>query len=965
MLDYSRSFIETQFPVSKISKESYKERVAGASQTLTGLGKWWGRKPLILVRATVLGILLPVSDNPGKDREIFQKILTIDEGGLILRKTKNISTKEVYYKLNKIEQEKYFILDGKEKVPGFLKSVTKEEKEYLQKLVFNRLSYDNKLDYCERPENIKIEDLKVWDEINNHLKTNAFTIEDLVKQLGKIRFGHNPKIGDCFAGGGSIPFESARLGADIYASDLNPMACLLTWASLNIAGAKDEVKKKINIARKEVLTKILMTIEEWDIEKNELGHYANSYIYCNEATCDACKYKVPLATSWIISGGVNAIAILKDNNNKGYEIEIIEGATKEQMLKAKDYITVKKNKMCCPHCGMETPITSLRGDKKDKDGGNVSGLRKWGENEYISRKEDIFQERLYAIRYSSANGRYYTSPSGNDLEREQKVKQLLSQRFLGWQEEGILPSEAIENGYNTDQPMRERGWQYWHQLFNPRQLLVLGLINSAVSEIEDKSVRVALSLSLNKFTDWNSRLSIWNSGAGSECVQNTFSNQALNTLYNYGTRSANSLKTGTIWHYNMTDFAIEVESKVEAIDARKITEVCDIFITDPPYADAVNYHELTEFFLPWNKKLIEEVFPEWYTDSKRVLAVKGVGKTFNESMIEIYKNLANHMPDNGYQVVMFTHQDVKVWSELAMILWSAGLRVVSAWNVATETDSGGLKSGNYVKGTVLLTLKKQNSIEMAFQDDLYDEITQEVEKMIDSMRSIDDKDDPDFLDADYLLASYASSLKVLTKYKKIEGIDVQYWLSQPRESKEENPVEKLINKAVRIAYDYLIPEGFNKHHWTDLKPEERFFIRGLELEMNGSYKMGSYQELAMGFGVSDYKDMFADFKANAARLKTPGEYNMAFLNGRGFGSTITRHLLVAISETIKTQSTVEGRSYLRNVFADGNEYWYKKPLMTEILSFIANLAFVDHMEQWKEAAYAAKILKESLKNEGV
>ena len=47
------SFIEVQFPVSKISKESYKERKAGQSQTLTGLGKWWGRKPLVLVRATI------------------------------------------------------------------------------------------------------------------------------------------------------------------------------------------------------------------------------------------------------------------------------------------------------------------------------------------------------------------------------------------------------------------------------------------------------------------------------------------------------------------------------------------------------------------------------------------------------------------------------------------------------------------------------------------------------------------------------------------------------------------------------------------------------------------------------------------------------------------------------------------------------------------------------------------------
>jgi adenine-specific DNA methylase len=52
------SFIETQFPVSRLSNESQKERKANYSQTLTGLGKWLGRKPLILCRATILDLLL-------------------------------------------------------------------------------------------------------------------------------------------------------------------------------------------------------------------------------------------------------------------------------------------------------------------------------------------------------------------------------------------------------------------------------------------------------------------------------------------------------------------------------------------------------------------------------------------------------------------------------------------------------------------------------------------------------------------------------------------------------------------------------------------------------------------------------------------------------------------------------------------------------------------------------------------
>ena len=135
-------------------------------------------------------------------------------------------------------------------------------------------------------------------------------------------------------------------------------------------------------------------------------------------------------------------------------------------------------------------------------------------------------------------------------------------------------------------------------------------------------------------------------------------------------------------------------------------------------------------------------------------------------MVEVYSNLSNNMTDNGVQVVLFTHSDVKVWAELSLILWSAGLQVTAAWNIATETEAAGLKHGNYVKGTVLLVLTKQNSEETAYLDELYPDIEEEVKYQIDSMKELDDKEEPNFSDADYLLAAYAASLKILTSYKK-------------------------------------------------------------------------------------------------------------------------------------------------------------------------------------------------------
>jgi putative DNA methylase len=75
-------------------------------------------------------------------------------------------------------------------------------------------------------------------------------------------------------------------------------------------------------------------------------------------------------------------------------------------------------------------------------------------------------------------------------------------------------------------------------------------------------------------------------------------------------------------------------------------------------------------------------------------------------MVDAYKAMTEHMPDNGMQCVMFTHQDTGVWSDMVSIFWAAGLQVVGAWYIATETTSE-LKKGGYVQGTVILMLRKR------------------------------------------------------------------------------------------------------------------------------------------------------------------------------------------------------------------------------------------------------------------
>ncbi|QCX33275.1 DUF1156 domain-containing protein [Caloramator sp. E03] len=955
------TFIEKQFPISKLSKESYKERKANLGQTLTGLGKWWGRKPLILVRATLLGLLMPSTDNPKKDREIFLKILTMDDKGLELRKDKSIPASEVYRYLTLNERNRYFTEEaGKIQ---YIKGLSNDEKYIAQSLAFKRMSYDEKLKYCKRPEEVELKDKKEWDVINEHLGTKAYTLQELVKQLGEKRFGKVPTVGDCFAGGGSIPFEAARMGFDVYASDLNPIAMLLTWSSLNILGSSQDEIEKLKEFQERVYKMADEIITKWGIEHNEKGHRANAYLYCNETVCPECGYKVPLSPSFVIGKGTKTVAILKDNAYGGFDIKIKMNATNEEMKRA-EIGTVVDSKLVCPHCNMETPITAIRKDRRLEDGTIIYGLRRWEKNEFLSSKEDVFKERLYCIRYEEENGnRYYTEPTVEDLKREEKVIELLKERFNAWQEKGYIPSSMIEEGDKTDEPIRTRGWAYWHQLFNPRQLLVHGLLMELIDkEAKTKKEKVVGLLGVNRLANFNSKISRWNSGIGVEKVVDVFSNQALNTLYNYGNRGM--IDVINAWIFTLNCFDINLNSCLYLSDARTIKSTATFWLTDPPYADAVNYHELSEFFLAWDKKMLLDVFPDWYADSKRALAVKGTGEDFNQSMVEIYKNLANNMPDNGMQVVMFTHQAVSVWADLTLILWAAGLKVTAAWTIATETESGGLKDGNYVKGTVLLVLRKQLSDTTAFIDELYPEIEIEVKRQIDSMRELDDKDDPNFNDADYILAAYSAALRVLTSYKKIEDINVEYELSKKSQRGYVSPVENIIGEAVKIAYDYLTPSGFDIFTWKTLTPQERFYIKGLDLEKSGVNQLSVYQEIAKGFGVKEYKNLLQSTKANNARLKTALEFGMKNIGtSDNFSNSLLRNVFAALHQSIKEENTMQGRNWLKNELS--NYYWSQRSTIINILEFIATFEHIENMKHWQEEAKYSKLLIELIRHDGV
>jgi len=975
------SFIETQFPVSKVSKESYKERKANHSQTLTGLGKWWGRKPLVMIRAALIGLLMPSSDDLEKDQEIFLKIMTMDEDGLWKRMREsdgNIRYKDAFELLTEEEQERFFNLDeveGGKAIHHCIDADGREEKkamkQEIQRLAFGRLSYDEKLDYVDRPEQIDGPSEEAWSEINEHLSTDASSLDELIQELGKRRFGHVPRVGDAFCGGGSVPFEATRLGCESYGADLSPVAALLTWASLNIVGGGDEVAERVRKAQEEVYAAVDEQITQWGIEHNEKGWRADAYLYCLETECPECGVDVPLAPSWVIGERTNTIARLElDDANDRFDIQVEQGVSKADIDAADDAGTVQNDRLHCPACGRATPLKAIRGDQRGENG-TANSLRKWTNDDLTPRPDDTFQERLYCVRwvetFSDESGdrnsrRHYRSVSDADQQREKKALRLLEDRFDEWQEKGYIPSRRIEPGNKTKEPIRTRGWTHWHHLFNPRQLLLAGLFSKHAQQDVDSKIEVIGSLlSVGRLVDWNSKLCRWISDASKENGAQVFSNQALNTLYNYYSRPLGLLDTTVFYRIHSKE--IHADGKVEPQDARDVQSKSDIWITDPPYADAINYHELSEFFLAWYEKPLRRLFPDWYTDSKRALAVTGEEAEFRRDMVASYRNLADHMPDDGAQIVMFTHQDSSVWADLARILAAAGLRVTSAWTVATETDSA-LKKGNYVQGTVLLVLRKRLAERNAYSDEISVQVEDEVKSQLDTMQALDeDEDDPSFGDTDYQLAAYAAALRVLTQYSEIDGESWEEALNRPSgdgaPASRTSSIESVIDDAVEVACNHLIPNGFDDFLWKTLEPKERLYLKGLELESNNEYRTGAYQELARGFGVREYKDLYASSKANRSRFKTPSEFGSQNLgNEDSFSDSLVRHALFAVYEAEREDEARKGLHWLKT---EVDAYWQNRKHLIEILRYFERME--TGSEEWDEDAAYARLVAGAVEND--
>ena len=896
----NKSFLEIQFPIAPISLESYKERKAVRGKILASLGKWWGSKPIVLTRAIILGIVFPASNDSDKwpdDLDIFLKCMCLDNAGMWKRKIKSLPASLCYPVASYEERENLFINQLK-----WRRTANRRLKLDLEKKVFYSLGHAKQREFCCRVEEVDGPPKESWQDINTHLGTTASSLQELVQQLSQKHFGRRLRIGDAFSGMGYIPFAAAELGCDVYASDLNPVACLLTWGALNIVGGEAEYLEEVYSEQNRIYEQIDSWILENGLETSEEGWRAEAYLYCLEIEVPEWDgWTIPISPSWEIAKKFKTwVELIPLEKEKRFDFRVHNGGpgyafADEGTKQGQDIVLPKclkkifKKNINLQHVPLTIPFKQLIH--------NAGGLRNWKKFEFEPRSGDVLQERLFCIKWRKPDRIdkeglkvkgtpiLYREPSAHDMKIEKKVVSMLSEVFDHWQQKGWIPNWKIEIGAKTKDPINTRGWTFWHHLFTPRQLLLAGYYSKLISECKT-NIKPALLLSLGRSLDVNAKLCCWlvTQSGGIGHAKNVFYNQALNPFPNYACRALPGLKYQLQTKHRLRQCAGNFSFSLA--DARDIKEKCDVWITDPPYADAVKYEELSEFFLAWYASHIKKIFPEWYTDSMRERAVKGKDVSFRVAMSDCYKRLADNMHEDGIQVLMFTHKSTDVWEDLALILWSAGLQIKQVWSVATETAGVGLRTGNYVQATYCMVLRKRISNEIGFIDFITPKVNRQVQKTITLMRDSQiegELAECGYTDTDYLLAAQAIAAEVITGYSSIDGVDLNAELRIPDNLRGKSALRALMDNAKRTATNYLVPramnialkeiDGGNEYlFWRGFCPEEKFILKSLELEADGVYKIGAFQDLGRAYGLSNYESLIGSAKANNTHTKLPEEF---------------------------------------------------------------------------------------------
>jgi len=719
---------EVDFPIAVVSKHSAREKSIRHGHPST-LHLWWARRPLAACRAMLLGLLLPDPCDPHCPEDF---------------KTK-----------------------ARELLPEVQGKVGPKDEDLRQAL----LKF--------------IGDFANWD-----LSTDRTYLE---VSRGLVKAAHpeeTPLVVDPFAGGGSIPLEALRLGCEAFASDLNPVACLILKVMLEDIprrgpGLADELRhvgKEIKDAAEKELAEFYPTDPD--------GSKPIAYLWARTVRCESpnCGAEIPLMRSfWLCkkSGRKRALrykVVHAKAKAPWIEFEVFQPKADKEVSSG----TVAKARATCLCCGTVLPPERVRAQLVMQCGGadvlfDGRGGRAGG------------AQLLTMVTLSPGEqGRHYRLPTAQDYKSVWKAWKRVKEILDGWDHGGRkspcpVPDEPVDIWHHDVNRLPMYGMPSWGEIHTHRQkLLLLTIKQTWGSRSKNNEI---LGLGFNKLADKATSLCRWKASA-EYMAGNTFSRQALGLVWDFCEAQPFAGASGD-WLAEIDWIAKVIESvgqiyhqgQVQQADAcisPLPDESAGVWFTDPPYYDAIDYAHCSDFFFCWLKRnlpnhplLCDPYDPNNILTPKRNEIVvdstttKGHGvrtpRFYEEAMAKAFAEGRRILRDGGIGSVVFAHKSTEGWEALLSGMINGGWVLTASWPIATESKSRlrAMESAALATSVHLVCRPRPQNAPIGDWGDVLRELPKRVGDWMERLQS------EGIRGADLVFACIGPALEIYSRYSKV------------------------------------------------------------------------------------------------------------------------------------------------------------------------------------------------------
>ncbi|MFU1632987.1 DUF1156 domain-containing protein [Aeromonas veronii] len=708
--------IEAGFPCHQVGAETQRER--GASSALPPLyflHVWWARRPLTPSRAAIAGSLLPADTNV----DTFIQDLGIEKQVAMVNGVPWVLTGSI---LTRVEGS-----IGNERLPitaPVLDALAKEkQRRQKNRQVIDRLCTDAKLakhavvrlwasESIDINSNLsgqgKIEVIRMSAnpaEVNDKIafaklaavkkmlgSAIKWDAEDLYGYSRAYLNDHAPTASgltvlDPTSGGGSIPFEALRLGHNVIANELNPVATTILHATLEYPAKfgpelyhdiqhwgerlLDKVESemaqftpfsKLEGEQLENLKSLLEAepslLSEYDTEDDHQG-----LLYCRQVTCPHCGGDAPLLNSmWLSKEGEQwgvAVKTTPDKTVSFHPYRVVAG--KGPNGENPDDATVTRANGQCIHCHQ-----AISGDEIKDQACGTSEHGNWQHRLYSIAAQRLEPKLKNGQVERVASGpnkghiktkkiRYFRAPNQADLAALAAVEAYLEEHWLDWEIEGLIPTEKFPPG--EDMRPINYGMPRWCDMFTSRQLVghitqiqelnrLKPQILAKLGEDKAKAVITYLQFAIDKMVDYNSKQTRWHFSRG--VMVGTFGRHDFSLKWTFGEMVYSGPNSGARWglsqvldaYQGIAELVKDVKAAhggrvpVQVINGSggQMTAVADktvdLVCFDPPYYNNVQYSELSDYYYVWQKRTLADLYPGYFN---RSLTEKSAEAVANES----------------------------------------------------------------------------------------------------------------------------------------------------------------------------------------------------------------------------------------------------------------------------------------------------------------------------------------------